>query len=222
MSSTALLDAVRNITEWERTSRPVNNRPKATEIFGSLTFNDEVQKRRLPRDVYRANFGGGGGTGAAGDRVRQRPRGERNAARVHRLMHRSDLEAAADVRSPSRARMCDATTGSHADACGRERARWRVACFDRAHAQCLHGVVVVDQHAGRGEVTGDPRGELLGEALELSRHGTVELGAGEEEGGGDREPIQEREDVVGIDDGRANALSLEVLSALGLPARAAR
>ena len=54
MSSTALLDAVRNITEWERTSRPANNRPKATEIFGSLTFNDEVQKRRLPRDVYRA------------------------------------------------------------------------------------------------------------------------------------------------------------------------
>ncbi|MBA3949765.1 MAG: glutamine synthetase III [Acidobacteria bacterium] len=54
MSSTALLDAVRNITDWERTSRPVTNRPKATEIFGSLTFNDEVQKRRLPRDVYRA------------------------------------------------------------------------------------------------------------------------------------------------------------------------
>jgi glutamine synthetase len=54
MSSTALLDAVRNITDWERTSRPAANRPKATEIFGSLTFNDEVQKRRLPRDVYRA------------------------------------------------------------------------------------------------------------------------------------------------------------------------
>ena len=54
MSSTALLDAVRNITDWERTSRPSINRPKATEIFGSLTFNDEVQKRRLPRDVYRA------------------------------------------------------------------------------------------------------------------------------------------------------------------------
>jgi len=54
MSSTALLDAVRNITDWERTTRPVNNRPKATDIFGSLTFNDEVQKRRLPRDVYRA------------------------------------------------------------------------------------------------------------------------------------------------------------------------
>jgi len=54
MSSTALLDAVRNITEWERANRPANNRPKATEIFGSLTFNDEVQKRRLPRDVYRA------------------------------------------------------------------------------------------------------------------------------------------------------------------------
>jgi glutamine synthetase len=54
MSSTALLDAVRNITDWERTSRPATNRPKATEIFGSLTFNDEVQKRRLPRDVYRA------------------------------------------------------------------------------------------------------------------------------------------------------------------------
>ncbi|MEO8078724.1 MAG: glutamine synthetase III, partial [Acidobacteriota bacterium] len=27
---------------------------KMTEEFGSLTFNDEVQRARLPKDVYRA------------------------------------------------------------------------------------------------------------------------------------------------------------------------
>ena len=29
-------------------------RPRATDIFGSLTFSDDVQRRRLPRDAYRA------------------------------------------------------------------------------------------------------------------------------------------------------------------------
>jgi glutamine synthetase len=55
MASSALQDATKDIIEWgkaaEKTASP---RPKATDIFGSLTFNDEVQRRRLPRDVYKA------------------------------------------------------------------------------------------------------------------------------------------------------------------------
>jgi glutamine synthetase len=55
MSSSALQDASNSIIEWSQTSaRAAAPRPKATEIFGSLTFGDEVQRRRLPRDVYRA------------------------------------------------------------------------------------------------------------------------------------------------------------------------
>ena len=45
----------RSIIEWGKTAGKASApRPKATEIFGSLTFNDEVQRRRLPRDVYKA------------------------------------------------------------------------------------------------------------------------------------------------------------------------
>jgi glutamine synthetase len=55
MGSSAMQDAARSIIEWGRTvGRSPEPRPKATEIFGSLTFNDEAQRRRLPRDVYRA------------------------------------------------------------------------------------------------------------------------------------------------------------------------
>jgi glutamine synthetase len=50
-----LEDAARSIIDWGTNGvRTVGPRPKATEIFGSLTFNDEVQRRRLPRDVYKA------------------------------------------------------------------------------------------------------------------------------------------------------------------------
>jgi glutamine synthetase len=55
MSSSALQDASNSIIEWSQAAaRTATPRPKATEIFGSLTFGDEVQRRRLPRDVYRA------------------------------------------------------------------------------------------------------------------------------------------------------------------------
>ncbi|HEX5214601.1 MAG TPA: glutamine synthetase III [Vicinamibacterales bacterium] len=55
MGSSALQDATRSIIEWGKTvGTSTTPRPKATEIFGSLTFNDDVQRRRLPRDVYKA------------------------------------------------------------------------------------------------------------------------------------------------------------------------
>ncbi len=58
MGSSALQDATKGIIEWSKTNGKANGRAtgqsKATEIFGSLTFNDEVQRRRLPRDVYKA------------------------------------------------------------------------------------------------------------------------------------------------------------------------
>jgi glutamine synthetase len=50
-----LEDATKDIIEWAKNgAKTAGPRPKATEIFGSLTFNDEVQRRRLPRDVYKA------------------------------------------------------------------------------------------------------------------------------------------------------------------------
>ena len=55
MASSALQDATKDIIEWGKAAtKPAGPRPKATDIFGSLTFNDEVQRRRLPRDVYKA------------------------------------------------------------------------------------------------------------------------------------------------------------------------
>jgi glutamine synthetase len=50
-------DAIRNINDFvsARTARttPTMSR-KASEEFGSLTFNEEVQRARLPKDVFRA------------------------------------------------------------------------------------------------------------------------------------------------------------------------
>jgi glutamine synthetase len=55
MGSSALQDATRSIIEWGRTTgKNATQWPQATEIFGSLTFSDQVQRRRLPRDVYKA------------------------------------------------------------------------------------------------------------------------------------------------------------------------
>ena len=55
MASSALQDATKDIIEWGKAAEKMASpRPKATDIFGSLTFNDEVQRRRLPRDVYKA------------------------------------------------------------------------------------------------------------------------------------------------------------------------
>jgi glutamine synthetase len=55
MGSAALQDAIKGITDWGVTvGRASGKLPRATEIFGSLTFNDEVQKARLPKPVYKA------------------------------------------------------------------------------------------------------------------------------------------------------------------------
>jgi glutamine synthetase len=55
MGSSALQNATNSIIDWGmKNGKSANGLPKATEIFGSLTFNDEVQRRRLPRDVYKA------------------------------------------------------------------------------------------------------------------------------------------------------------------------
>src|SRR5689334_508640 len=54
MGSSALHDASRNIIEWGKSSGRTSAWPPATEIFGSLTFSDSVQRQRLPKDVYKA------------------------------------------------------------------------------------------------------------------------------------------------------------------------
>src|SRR5688500_11760389 len=57
MGSAASGDAIRNITQIGSTfgQRTVTAATKKmTDEFGSLTFNDEVQLARLPKDVYRA------------------------------------------------------------------------------------------------------------------------------------------------------------------------
>jgi glutamine synthetase len=54
MGSSALQGATDSIIEWGRASRTAEPRPRATDIFGSLTFNDAVQRQRLPREVYRS------------------------------------------------------------------------------------------------------------------------------------------------------------------------
>ena len=56
MGSASSNDAIRSISNWAiapAQPRPAGQR-KATEEFGSLTFNEEVQRARLPKDVYRA------------------------------------------------------------------------------------------------------------------------------------------------------------------------
>ena len=55
MGSAALRDAIQGIIDWGETVGGVSGGlPKATEAFGSLTFNDEVQKARLPKTAYAA------------------------------------------------------------------------------------------------------------------------------------------------------------------------
>jgi glutamine synthetase len=55
MGSAASGDAIRNINEFGMSVRtaPAQAR-RATEEFGSLTFNEEVQRARLPKDIFRA------------------------------------------------------------------------------------------------------------------------------------------------------------------------
>jgi glutamine synthetase len=55
MGSSATQNATNSIIDWGmKNGKSSGTRPKATEIFGSLTFGDDVQRRRLPRDVYKA------------------------------------------------------------------------------------------------------------------------------------------------------------------------
>ena len=56
MGSASSGDAIRSISNWGTTpSRGTTAALKrATEEFGSLTFNEEVQRARLPKDVFRA------------------------------------------------------------------------------------------------------------------------------------------------------------------------
>jgi glutamine synthetase len=55
MGSSALRDAIQGIIDWgETVGRVGGDLPKATDAFGSLTFNDEVQKARLTKPTYAA------------------------------------------------------------------------------------------------------------------------------------------------------------------------
>jgi len=57
MGSASTGDAIRNMSHWGNTlgQRPASAATKKmTDEFGSLTFNDEAQRARLPKDVYRA------------------------------------------------------------------------------------------------------------------------------------------------------------------------
>jgi glutamine synthetase len=56
MGSAAKSEAIRSITAWSTTysATPRVAQKRVTEEFGSLTFNEEVQRARLPKDVYRA------------------------------------------------------------------------------------------------------------------------------------------------------------------------
>src|SRR5688572_15117097 len=55
MGSSALQHATRSIIEWGLKNSPSGaTRPRATDIFGSLTFGEDAQRRRLPKDVFKA------------------------------------------------------------------------------------------------------------------------------------------------------------------------
>lgn len=54
MGSSALQDASKSIIEWGKAAAKSSTQSKATEIFGSLTFGEQVQRQRLPKDVFKA------------------------------------------------------------------------------------------------------------------------------------------------------------------------
>jgi glutamine synthetase len=55
MGSASSNDAIRNINEYGTSLRNTASSPhKASDEFGSLTFNEEVQRARLPKDVFRS------------------------------------------------------------------------------------------------------------------------------------------------------------------------
>src|SRR5256885_2149196 len=54
MGSAVLGEAISAIRDWSVTEAKEPRAPRATEAFGSLVFNDEVQQTRLPKPVYHA------------------------------------------------------------------------------------------------------------------------------------------------------------------------
>ncbi len=55
MGSAVMRDAVKGIRDWYVTEgRTPETAPRASAVFGELVFNDEVQRARLPKSVYRA------------------------------------------------------------------------------------------------------------------------------------------------------------------------
>ena len=55
MGSPALTSAIKSIVDWSMTDgREMTPIAKATDIFGSLVFNDKAQQERLPKPAYRA------------------------------------------------------------------------------------------------------------------------------------------------------------------------
>ena len=55
MASGSSGDVIRSMNDWSATTvRPGGGQRKAADEFGSLTFNEEVQRARLPKDVFRA------------------------------------------------------------------------------------------------------------------------------------------------------------------------
>jgi len=54
MGSSVLGEAISSIRDWSVTEAKEPRGPRATEAFGSLVFNDEVQQPRLPKPVYHA------------------------------------------------------------------------------------------------------------------------------------------------------------------------
>src|SRR5438309_8909813 len=54
MGSRVLGEAIGSIRDWSVTEAKEPRAARATEAFGSLVFNDEVQQTRLPKPIYRA------------------------------------------------------------------------------------------------------------------------------------------------------------------------
>src|SRR5712691_8080517 len=54
MGSAVLSEAISSIRDWSVTEAKEPRAARATEAFGSLVFNDEVQQTRLPKPIYRA------------------------------------------------------------------------------------------------------------------------------------------------------------------------
>jgi glutamine synthetase len=54
MGSASAGDTIRSISSWNQGAKAPASGRKASDEFGSLTFNDEAQRARLPKDVYRA------------------------------------------------------------------------------------------------------------------------------------------------------------------------